>query len=232
MVEKKGEEEEKSHYVITRFQNRLTALKKGQDHSQHNRIADAVRYYNEYLNAIAEYHEVKVEKLSPKLFNAEKEVAEILLISQVYWDLAKAYDRSPKLASECERCLKQFALFTIGFKFQYLNSEMIRKFIKKRNSYHPEYFEQTYKDMRVHSKKCYVATYCYGETHYITSELRVFKTKIDHTYLGAKFIELYYRVSPRVVNFCDSHKIAGEILSSFILRPLVRTFFYMQKIIR
>lgn len=232
MVVKKGEEEEKSHYVIARFQNRLAALKKGQDHSQHNRIADAVSYYNEYLNAIAEYHEIKVERLDPKLFDAEKELAEILLISQVYWDLAKAYDRSPKLAAECERCLKQFALFTIGFKFQYLNSEMIRKFIKKRISYHPEYFVQTYQDMRVHSKKCYIATHCYGENHYITNELRVFKTQIDHTYLGKTFIDFYYRVSPVIVQFCDNHELMGKILSSTFLRPLVRSFYHLQKFFR
>lgn len=229
---KKNEEEEKSQYVIARYKNRLSVLKKGQEHSQKGRIAEAVNYYNEYLNALAEFHEVKEEKLRPNIFDSQKELAEMLLVSQVYWDLSKAYDRSPKLASECERCLKQFTLFTIGFKYQHLNSEMIRKFIKKKMSYHPEYFEKSYKEIRVQSKSCYVATYCYGVNHPKTNELRSFKVRIQHSDLGAKFIDTYYRFSPKVVNFCEAHQNIGYLVTTIILRPVVTICFYLQRFIK
>lgn len=230
MAKKKDEEEnEKSQYVIARYKNRLSVLKKGQEYSGQGKIADAVKYYNEYLNALAEYMEVKEEKLRPALFNQEKELAEMLLVSQVYWDLAKAYDRSPKLASECERCLKQFTTFTIGFKYQYLNSEMIRKFIKKKISYHPEYFEKAYQEIRVQSKKCYVATYCYGENHFITEALRDWKKRIQGRRSGDLFIEYYYRFSPRLVAFCDQSPYLGKFLSTLLFRPAV---YVIYKIVR
>jgi hypothetical protein len=216
----KEEEEEKSQYVIARYKNRLSVLKKAQEYSSQGKIADAVKYYNEYLNALASYLEVKEEKLKPTLFNQEKELAEMLLVSQVYWDLAKAYDRSPKLAKECERCLKQFTLFTIGFKYQYLNSEMIRKFIKKKISYHPEYFERAYQEIKVQSKKCYVATYCYGETHEITFYLRNWKKEIQNNRYGDLFVDLYYRFSPRLVNMCEKYSFIRK-LSLLVLRPVV-----------
>ncbi len=225
---KQDDKEEKSHYVIARYKNRLSVLKKAQEYSNSGKIAEAVKHYNEYLNALADYLGVKEEKLRPTLFDQKKDLAEMLLVSQVYWDLAKAYDRSPKLEKECERCLRQFTLFTVGFKYQYLNSEMIRKFIKKKISYHPEYFEKAYQEIRVNSKKCYVATMCYGESSIVTDTLRGFKQQIIETKMGDRFVELYYRFSPRLVDFCQRYPLLGRGIT-MVLRPLIWVIYWLVK---
>ena len=77
------------------------------------------------------YFDVDEKNLSPKIFEKENNIHEVMLISQVYWDLAKAIRQIRKAQMECERCLDKFVEFSIGFKFQYLNSEILRKYLKK-----------------------------------------------------------------------------------------------------
>ena len=79
-------------------------------------MGQAVDSYNKYLGILALYFDTTEDKLSPSFFDAEKDMTELLLISHAYWDLAKAYDRSPNLHRDCLRCLEQFTRFSIGFK--------------------------------------------------------------------------------------------------------------------
>ena len=103
------------------------------------------------------------ENLKPSLFERDQNIHEIMLISQVYWDLAKAYDRSDKLQGECTRCLNKFVQFSTGFKFQYLNSEILRKYLKKGAARNTKEFEKAFKKINLSSNKCYIATFCFGE---------------------------------------------------------------------
>ena len=70
-----------------------------------DRIAAAVDSYTKYLGILALYFDVPEAKLTPTLFHPEKDMTELLLISHAYWDLAKAFDRSPNLQLDCIRCL-------------------------------------------------------------------------------------------------------------------------------
>lgn len=232
MAELTKEEEKEKRLLAHKYSKRLTVLKKAQELSQKDRIADAVGYYHQYLNIIAEFHGVKEEKIRPTHFQADKELAELLLISQVYWDLAKAYDRNTKLVAKCEHSLKQFTLFTAGFKYQYLNSEMIRKYIKKKIAYHPELFKKAHQDIKIQSKKCYIATYCFGEEHYQTETLRCFKPILLKSKIGNMFVDKYYQYSPRFLTFLDSYPTLGEFISKNVFKPILTVLaFFLRKFI-
>lgn len=159
------------------YQERLKILKKAQEYSQADEIPKAVDLYGRYLNALALYYKVDEKLLDPKLFDPEKDLAELFLISHVYWDLAKAYDRSPNLHLESIRCLDQYVKFTIGFKYQYVNARTIKTFIRKRLAHNPKAFKQAHERIQVESKGCFVSSDLYGKDSQVTNDLRVFKSK-------------------------------------------------------
>jgi hypothetical protein len=208
--------------VLNAYRVRLQVLKKGQEYYKKDDIPHAVQQYNVYLNTLGAYYGVKEEKLDPKLFDQEKGVTEILLVSHVYWDLAKAYDRSPKLAKESVRCLDQFVKFSSGFKFQHLNAQMVRRFVRKNSSHHPENFKSTYERIQGDSRYCYVATFCYPDGHQNLKILRDFKDRIFQYELGKSFVDFYYTYSPKFVNFLEKNPRMGEI-SKLVLRPVIST---------
>lgn len=221
MAEEKDDKPKHSAAFLEKYRSRISILKVSHDYYQKDNIAKAVEGFCQYLNIVAQFMSTTEEKLKPSLFDKKKDVAEMLLISQVYWGLAKAYDRNPKLQNECRRCLDQFCKFSIGFKHQYINSEMIRKFIKKNIAYNPKLFQMAYKRIQVDSKQCYVATYCLGEDDYYTNLLRDFRQVLLKSKMGERFVFNYYRYSPPFVNFCQEHPVIGKALKIVIKPSLI-----------
>ena len=211
-----NEEQEKPKAVLQMYKKRLSILKVAHQNASQDNLVKAVEGYHEYLRILAKYNDVKEENLRPTHFDSEKEVAEIMMVSQVYWGLAKAYDRNVKFQREAQRYLDQFVKFSIGFKFQYLNSKMLKKFIDKRQAYNPKMFSDAHRQIQVDSKKCYIATFCYSENHPNVALLREFKKSIVETYLGFKFVETYYKVSPALIAIAEKN---------FLFKILIKTFF-------
>ncbi len=211
--------------VSKTYRDRLKLLKKAQEFSAADEIPKAVELYGQYLNALALYFKVDEAKLSPKLFDPEKDIAELFLISHAYWDLAKAYDRSPNLHLESIRCLDQFVNFTVGFKFQYANARTIKTFIRKRLAHNPGAFKQAYERIQVESKGCFISTDIYGEFHPITSELRKWKFSIQNKRIGLKFISFYYNtLCPLYFNLSKTaftHKLS-RIAAKFFIQSFIK----------
>ena len=92
------------------------------------------------------------------------------------------------------------------FRSQYLNSEMLRKYIKRRVAHNPKLFEDAYQQMRDKSKKCYVATYCFSDDDPILITLREFKVLLGKYRLGNFFIDSYYHCSIRLISYIENKK--------------------------
>lgn len=214
-------EEKHSDAMMQVYRERLQILKRAQEFSQKNDIPKAVQSYSKYLNILCTYFRVTEDKLSPNLFDAEKDITEMLLISHAYWDLAKAYDRSPTLRAESARCLDQFVKFSTGHKFQHVNAQMLRKFCKSRKCYNPKAFNKAYERMHVNSKGCYLASYAFGENDDVTNYFREFKKSIIGTKFGFKFVEQYYIYSPKFVSFCVKHPKFGLALKHYFFKPIL-----------
>lgn len=219
-------DEKKKEQLNELYRTRLTHLKHAQLFVKEDRIAQAVDSYNKYLGILALYFDTTEERLTPSLFDSEKDMTELLLISHAYWDLAKAYDRSPNLQRECLRCLEQFAKFSIGFNYQHVNAQIIRKFNNKKMAHNLKAFEATYQRIQINSKRCYVATMCFGFEHEKTELLRHFKLKIAHFEWGMDLIDFYYSFSPKLVGFFDDKPKSKNVFNALLARPLLSTFIF------
>lgn len=211
-----AEETRKIEVASKVYRERLKILKKAQEYSQADEIPKAVELYGQYLNALALFFKTDEQKLSPKLFDQEKDLAELFLISHVYWDLAKAYDRSPNLHLESIRCLDQFVNFTIGFKYQYANARTIKAFIRKRSAHNPSAFKQAYERIQIESKGCFISTELYGKSHPVTESLREFKLWSQRSNLGLNFIKFYYN------HLCPFYFRLSQ--TKFFNKPLIIVF--------
>lgn len=224
---KELKDDKKREQIIELYRTRLTHLKRAQLLVKDDRMAQAVESYTKYLGVLALYFDTTEDRLTPTLFDSEKDVTELLLISHAYWDLAKAFDRSPNLQRDCFRCLEQFVKFSIGFKYQHVNAQIIRKFNNKKQAHNPKAFEQAYHKIQISSKKCYIATSCYGEFDIRTETLRHFKLKIAPSELGKDFIDIYYRISPGIVNYFELHPKFKWISETFLIIPLLNFFIFI-----
>lgn len=231
MVKKKQsakelKDDKKREQVVELYRTRLTHLKRAQAFVKEDRMALAVDSYNKYLGILALYFDITEDRLTPSLFDAEKDMTELLLISHAYWDLAKAYDRSPNLQRDCFRCLEQFMKFSIGFKYQHVNAQIIRKFNNKKQAHNPKAFESAYHKIQISAKRCYVATMCFGFDDEKTEVLRHFKLAIAKYNLGLDFIDFYYSLSPALVESLENRPLLKKIFNTFIARPFLSTFVF------
>ncbi len=215
------EEIERSAKLMERYHKRLSTLKLAHEYAQRDNIVKAVEGFNSYLKILADYHRISENQLNPSLFDREKDVPEMLLISQVYWGLAKAYDRNPNLHHESRRCLAQLVKFSTGFKYQYLNSEMIRKFLRRKVAYQPKAFQKAYDEIQVDSKKCFIASYCFGEEHLTVNRLRDLKSHLQKYKIGKQAVFSYYRFSPKLVIFFKRYPLIGFVSKHCILKPIL-----------
>lgn len=207
--------------VITAYRERVSYFKKAKIYLSKNNVTKSVEYLQKYLLAVAAYWGVTEEQLHPDLFKDEGHVSEQLLISYAYWDLAKSYDRSPKFIDETVRCLKQFVLFSIGYKYQYANSIMIRKYIRLNKARNKKAFQQAYEKIYVKIKSCFIASYAYSEDHPLVNELRSFRDDIlSNSTLGRKFICEYYYYSPKLMQII-LRLDRVNILKTFVFKPLI-----------
>ena len=214
------------------YKNRLKILKKARDFSHNQEIQKAVDHYSKYLNALALWKGTTENKLSPSHFDKEQDLGELLLISHVYWDMAKAYDRNANLQREVERCLRQFCNFTIGFKYQYANAQVVKKFIKKPVVRNKKAFQTTYERVQIRTKGCYVSSYSFGGDHPVTLHLRCFRdTFLIENRLGFAVCEFYDRYSPHLVTFLTAHKYIGLPLDFLLIKPILYLLFFISKFI-
>ncbi|MBH47978.1 MAG: hypothetical protein CME71_07375 [Halobacteriovorax sp.] len=216
--------------VLKAYRDRLKVLKKAQELSAMDEIPKAVQHYSLYLNTLAQYFDVPESSLSPACFSKEQDLAEMLLISHTYWDLAKAYDRSPSLTMESIRCLAQFVKFTLGFKYQYANSQMVKKYIRKGLAHNPKPFKDAFEKIRIEAKGCYIATHCYGSAHPITASLRNYRdVSLQSNIFGRFFISTYECISPYLVKACYRYPPLTKFFDP-IFHLLIRLFLKLTKI--
>jgi len=216
-------DDRKKEQIAQVYRTRLGHLKRAQILVRDDKMAQAVEAYNKYLGILALYFDITEEKLSPHLFDKEKDLTEMLLISHAYWDLAKAFDRSPSMEKESLRCLDQFIKFSIGFKYQHVNAQIVRKFNNKKQAHNPKAFEAAYHKIQINSKKCYIATEVFGDSHPKTQILRAFKQSIAHHYMGLNFIDWYYFISPPLIRFSNTF-FPFKIMLKIIFYPILTLF--------
>ena len=209
-----------------RYSMRITIAKQGREAFLAKDYISATRKYNEYLGILAELNDAEdIYKISPSMFDNKKEVTEMLLISHVFWEVARINEMTPKLQKNFQKALSQFVKFTINQPYQVLNAEMLRKYIKKNKNVSRQLpmLNDALQQIFVQSKKCYVATMCFGDNHEFTQVLRQFKAILNRSPSGIRFIDLYYRSSSKFVGYCEKNQFL-RIFSLILIKPLLSLF--------
>ncbi len=217
---KDPKEEKQREHLAELYRNRFQFLKQGQMLYREEKISQAIESYFKYLTVLASKNDTTEDKLTPNMFDPQKDLSELLLISHAYWDLSKAFDRSPHHQKECLRCLDQFVKFSIGYKYQHVNAQIIRKFNTKKQAHNYKAFEVAYNKIHISSKKCYVATLAFGEEHPITRDLRAFKLRIQNRPYGLMFIKIYYQIFSGITTKAENNFVLRSALN-IIFRPII-----------
>lgn len=212
---------EREHIAILKhkYDTRITNVKIGKHAFAKGDFLTAIRKYTEYLEVVAEVNKIPgIYELHPGHFDKNKDITEMLMISNLYFELAKVYDATGKFQDDLSKCLDQFVLFSANQPFQVVNSEMCRKHLRKFKFKNHDLFFKAYQQIFVKSRKCYVATHCFGETHPTTENLRRFRMVLLGHSAGQSFVRAYYLHSPRFVLWLDKHPRLARLIN-----PLLRS---------
>lgn len=215
MAESQEQKEKKKKRLAlqSKYTQRITIAKNGREAFLQKDYVTATKKYTEYLGILSELNELEdVYSLKPSMFDPNKDVTELLLISHVYWEMARINEMTPKLQATYKKCLAQFVKFTINQPYQVFNSEMLRKYIKKnkRKSIQLSMLNEAYSQIFVQSRKCYIATFCFGEESKEVIILRKFKNDLLAYSFGRKLVSFYYKNSFKLVTKLEKNNIKNN----------------------
>lgn len=221
---KEREEYQKAALLKAKFETRITIAKCGKVCIDAGDYSGALKKFTEYLQIMMEVKKCKdIYSLRVQHFDPKKDLTEMLMISHIYFEMARIYDTAPQFMEDSKKCLDQFVSFSANQPYQVINSEMIRKKLKKLQLRNGDNFRNAYQQIFVQSKKCYVVTYCYGNDHDLTLKYRAFKDILLKTAPGREFVRNYYLFSSDFVEkFGDSN--FAKFSAKFFVKPALRLF--------
>lgn len=229
-MDKQEEKDKKKKKLLLqqKYTQRITTAKQGREFFLAKDYVNATKKYHEYLSILTELNDLEdIYLLKPSMFDPNKDVTEMLLISHVYWEMARINEMTPKLKATYKKCLSQFVKFTINQPYQVFNSEMLRKYIKRNKSRSLQIgmLNEAYSQIFVQSKKCYIATFCFDDHSKEVALFREYKETILKYPLGQEFVELYYNLSSRLVNFIENKKLITSI-TKLISIPILKSIYF------
>jgi hypothetical protein len=184
---------------------RLELARAGISAYQRRKLTEAVNHFLTYIKILEEIKGVPVGGLLPSHFDAKRDLPELLMISGVYWDLVKLYDRtkSKERHREFLHYVEKYVAFSRGMPFQHLCAEALRKYLSGDKPVHREEFKNAYKLLSVH--QCFVVTALNDQIEPGSLDtLRTFRDEVLTQYvLGRSFIRFYYWVGPSLALATD-----------------------------
>jgi hypothetical protein len=182
---------------------RLMLAGKGSSAYSEKHLAEAAQAFRGYIKIMEDFKGMPQGGLSPAHFDHKTELPELMLVSGVYWDLVKLYDRtrSQERYSEFKEYLGKYILFSKGLPYQTMCSESLRKYCRSNKAVHKKDFNDAYKQIAV--SKCFIVTEL---DEYIADgtleSLRDFRDEVLlSTPLGKSFVSWYYKRGPGFASF-------------------------------
>lgn len=208
-----------------KYNNRITITRYGKEAFDNGDYAIALSRYKEYLQIVAQVKEdsTDIYCLRPSHFNPEQDLTEMLMISQLYLELARIFDAVPKYKDEVNKSLEQFLRFTVNQPFQVINSELLRKHIKRGKLKNYDIFRENYEQIAIQSKKCYIVTFSLGNDHPVTQDFRLVKEWLLNFSWGQELVRLYYLHSSTLVERWQDNQ-SMHFIGQYFLAPLLTLF--------
>jgi hypothetical protein len=187
------------------LKKRVEIAKEGIRLSHTGHTIESVRKYQQYILILEMWKKCGRDGLTLDIFDKSKELYEIVLLSGIYWDMAKLYDRAKKADQKQELVsyLQKYVQFSKTMPFQALSGETLRKYLGSGRCKHRAEFKHAYTALT--GEKCFVATSLLDVADPMTIvRLRNFRDgSLRQSYLGRRAIFVYYRFSPKLVRILD-----------------------------
>jgi hypothetical protein len=164
-----------------------------------NKLPEAIKAFRTYIRVLEETKGVGDGNLAPEHFDKSKDMHELLLISGVYWDLVKLYDktRNKEHRKNFLHYMEKFIQFSRGMPYQPVCAETLRKYILAEKPFHKDDFKNAYR-MLGGVLHCFVATALFDVIDEETlPNLQKFRDeRLMKSSLGRVFVKIYYRIGP------------------------------------
>ncbi len=187
------------------LRRRIEIAKEGVRLSQSGHPIESIKKYQQYILILEMWKKSGRDGLTIDLFDRTKDLYEIVMLSGIYWDMAKLYDRAKRAdqKEELSLCLQKYVNFSKGMPFQALSGEALRKYLGSGRCRHRAEFKAAYTALT--GEKCFVATSLLDVTAFETlPRLRTFRDQsLRKTRIGRYFIVVYYGTSPRIIPLLD-----------------------------
>ncbi len=179
------------------FAKRMEYARNGATAFKQGNLKDALHNYFGYIEILEKSKDVSRDELQPRHFDPKKEVAELLLLTGVFWDLSKIHDHGGKKAFDRFRFyLDRFVMFSRGTPFQHVSAELIRKFLVNGNPKNRKEFKNAH--LQLGGGKCFLATAV--EEHLPSRTLPHLRRFRDQRLMmsvpGRSFVRAYYFFGP------------------------------------
>lgn len=172
---------------------------------QKHRVGDAAKSFHSYIRILEELKGCREGGLIPTMFDFKKDLQELLLISGVFWDLAKMYDRTQNAQGQKDfhHFLHKYVIFAKNMPYQVLCAETMRKFLNTDKPIHKKEFKAAYAELG--GGKCFVASSLVDVIEPgVIEALREYRdTQLVRTWGGRVFVRTYYRVGPILARVVD-----------------------------
>lgn len=180
------------------FRQRVVLARDGLSKYESHRFVEAASAFQTYIRVLEEWHGVEHGDLTPANFDLKEDSAELLLLSGIYWDLAKLFDRTDtdQKLKDFKHYMNKFVIFSKGMPFQAVSAETLRKYISTGKTVHTEEFKAAYKTLA--DSRCFIATELMEHTQEET--LMILRDYRDRVLLKQRMgkigVRIYYRIGP------------------------------------
>ena len=187
------------------FRRRLDVARSGVHYCNLRKWNEAIKAFLTYIQILEDWKQVEKGRLAPSLFDTKSDIAELLLISGVFWDLAKCYDKltGDQARKEVQAALNKFVLFTRNMPFQTVCMETVRKYISYESPKSKDLFKQAYQQLG--GGKCFIASSLIDliEPETLPTLQKFRDEKLLTTAAGKKTVTAYYYLAPYITEVLD-----------------------------
>ncbi len=184
---------------------RLDIAKLGIQALTRESFGEATKSFLVYLALLERAKKVNPGRLHPSQFDPKKEMVELVLVTGIYWDLARTYDRirGKEQVREMQAYLNQFVVFSKDSSYKALCAETLRKYLAAEKALHRGDFKAAYK--RLGGTTCFIASALLDVSDVETlPRLRAFRDeRLAAHPAGRAFIRAYERFSPPIASWLE-----------------------------
>lgn len=213
----------------SQFKKRFSFVKAGKEAMKVGDASKASQMYKVYIDEMCNKFETNLEQIDKHHFPDTTPESELIVLSQVCYDLARISDLSKHEESneKVSLYLGVFERLSINSRYQALNTQILRRHLSRTRFKNKKIFEECLKRINQKSSFCFIASYAFTSDSFITNHYRLIKR-----FLPSNFIDNYYLYSPKIIKILRTKPILNFFSKNFFFRPLLFLGFFLTFILR